>query len=97
MQTTGKSGKEECLLSQQDDEKSRETSNRNKSGAIWQIQRLPKFLKEVRQETKSVDRPGWREVRSTTVIVVGFVLLLVLYLHTLDWILSALDRWLFIN
>jgi preprotein translocase SecE subunit len=48
----------------------------------------------VRQEMKLVDRPTWSEVRSTTVVVVVFFCLFVLYFYLLGRIFTPLDRWL---
>ena len=61
------------------------------------------FLRNVKQEMKLVSRPSWKEVRSTTVVVIVFVFLFAFYLRALDWIFlralgwifSPLDRWLF--
>jgi preprotein translocase SecE subunit len=92
---TGESGKEGCVLSEQDEEKSRLESAESRGGLLAQAQRLPEFLREVQQETKLVDRPTWQQVRSTTLVVLVFVVLLALYLHAWDWLFSSLDRWLF--
>ena len=53
------------------------------------------FLRNVKQEMKLVSRPSWKEVRSTTVVVIVFVFLFAFYLRALDWIFSPLARWLF--
>jgi preprotein translocase SecE subunit len=53
------------------------------------------FLRNVKQEMKLVTRPSWREVRSTTLVVIVFVFLFAFYLRALDWIFSPLARWLF--
>ena len=53
------------------------------------------FLRNVKQEMRLVTRPSWKEVRSTTVLVIVFVFLFALYLRTLDWIFSPLTKWLF--
>jgi preprotein translocase SecE subunit len=94
--TTGKSRKEECLVSEQNDEETCATAW-EKAGTGQSIERIPKFLATVQQEMKLVHRPGWREVRSTTLVVIVFVLLFELYLYALDRILVPLDRWLFIR
>jgi preprotein translocase SecE subunit len=94
--TTGKSRKEECLVSEQNDEETCATA-REKAGIGQSIARIPKFLATVRQEMKLVHRPGRREVRSTTLVVIAFVLLFELYLYALDRMLVPLDRWLFVR
>jgi preprotein translocase SecE subunit len=96
-QTTGKSRKEECLLSQQDAEKTCVVITEEKAGAVRQIKDFPEFLAKVRQEMKLVHHPGWQQVRSTTLVVIVFVFLFAFYLHALDWIFSPLDRWLFVH
>jgi preprotein translocase SecE subunit len=94
-QATGKSRKEECLLSQQDAEKTCEVITEEKAGVVRQVKDFPEFLAQVKQEMKLVHRPGWHEVRSTTLVVIVFVFLFAFYLRALDWIFSPLDRWLF--
>jgi preprotein translocase SecE subunit len=44
---------------------------------------------------KLVHHPDWRQVRSTTLVVIVFVFLFAMYLRTLDWIFSPLEHWLF--
>ena len=55
------------------------------------------FLRNVKQEMKLVSRPSWKEVRSTTVVVIVFVFLFAFYLRALDWIFSPLAKWLFFH
>jgi preprotein translocase SecE subunit len=63
-------------------------------GIIQSIKQAPEFVASVRQEMKLVDRPTWSEVRSTTVVVVVFFCLFVLYFYLLGRIFAPLDRWL---
>jgi preprotein translocase SecE subunit len=63
-------------------------------GIIQSIKQAPEFVASVRQEIKLVDRPSWSEVRSTTVVVVVFLCLFVLYFYLLGRIFAPLDRWL---
>ncbi len=57
---------------------------------------LLRFLAEVRQEMKDISFPGWREVRSTTIIVMGVVLALAAYVYVVDQIcVRLLDQMLF--
>lgn len=63
-------------------------------GILQSIKQAPEFVASVRQEMKLVDRPTWSEVRSTTVVVVVFFCLFVLYFYLLGRIFAPLDRWL---
>jgi preprotein translocase SecE subunit len=57
---------------------------------------LLRFLAEVRQEMKDVSFPSWREVRSTTIIVMAVVLALAAYVYVVDQIcVRLLDQMLF--
>lgn len=59
---------------------------------------LLRFLAEVRQEMKDVSFPVWREVRSTTIIVMAVVLALAAYVYVVDQIcVRLLDQMLFGN
>jgi preprotein translocase SecE subunit len=93
--TTGKSRKEECLLSEQDAEKTYVVMREEKAGVVRQAKDFVEFLRNVRQEMKLVHCPSWQEVRSTTLVVIVFVFLFALYLRGLDLIFAPLDRWLF--
>jgi preprotein translocase SecE subunit len=85
-QATGKSRKEECLLSQQDAEKTCVVIPEEKVGVVRQVKNLPEFLAKVQREMKLVHRPSWQQVRSTTLVVIVFVFLFAFYLRALDWI-----------
>ena len=63
-------------------------------GIIRSIKQAPEFVASVRQEMKLVHRPTWYEVRSTSVVVVVFFCLFVLYFYLLGRIFTPLDRWL---
>jgi preprotein translocase SecE subunit len=62
-------------------------------GTVPSIKQTREFLESVRQEVKLVHRPSFEEVRSTTVVVIVFLLLSILYFYVLGRILSPLDRW----
>jgi preprotein translocase SecE subunit len=64
------------------------------TGIVHSIKEAPQFFASVRQEMKFVERPGWQEVRSTTVVVFVFLILFLLYFAVLDRIFSALYRWI---
>jgi preprotein translocase SecE subunit len=95
MQTTGKSRKEACLLSQEDAEKTHVIIPRENAGVLRHVKDLFEFLGEVRQEMKLVHHPNWKEVRSTTLVVIVFVSLFAAYLRALEWLFSPLQHWLF--
>jgi preprotein translocase SecE subunit len=61
---------------------------------IQSIKQAPEFVASVRQEMKLVHRPTWYEVSSTTVGVVVFFCLFVLYFYLLSRVLTFLGRWL---
>ena len=63
-------------------------------GMLTSIKQAPEFVASVRQEMKLVERPTWSEVRSTSVMVVVFFCLFVLYFYLLGRIFAPLDRWL---
>lgn len=63
-------------------------------GIIQSIKQAPEFVASVQQEIKLVHRPSWYEVRSTTLVVVVFFCLFVLYFYLLDKIFTPLYRWL---
>jgi preprotein translocase SecE subunit len=65
------------------------------TGIVQSIKKAPEFLASVQQEMKLVQRPGWHEVRSTTIVVIVFLLLFLLYFYALDRIFSPLYGWLF--
>jgi preprotein translocase SecE subunit len=88
----GQTRKEACLLSEHDAEKVSGKAAEKEANLFPQI---VGFLRNVKKEMKLVSRPSWKEVRSTTVVVIIFVFLFAFYLRGLDWIFSPLDRWLF--
>jgi preprotein translocase SecE subunit len=94
MQTTGKSRKEACLLSQEDAEKMHFVMPPENAGVLRHIKNFWEFLGKVQQEIKLVHHPNWKEVRSTTLIVIIFVSLFAAYLRALEWLFSPLDHWL---
>jgi preprotein translocase SecE subunit len=81
-------------LSEENVEKPFANPAKKELGIIQSIKQAPEFVASVRQEIKLVDRPTWSEVRSTTVVVVVFFCLFVLYFYLLGRIFTSLDRWL---
>lgn len=84
-------------MSEQDVEKKSVVVTKEEAGGVQSIKALFKFLANVQQEMKLVNRPSWQEVLSTTLTVIIFVFLFGLYFYALGWILSPLDRWLFVR
>lgn len=82
-------------MSEHDDERTSASIAAKKTGVVQRVKAFPEFLRNVRQEMKLVTRPSGQEVRSTTLVVIVFVSLLVLYLSAWDWVFDFFDRWLF--
>jgi preprotein translocase SecE subunit len=81
-------------LSQQDAEKKSVAVTKKRVRMLQEVRDFPQFLEKVHQEMKLVDSPTWRQVRSTTAIVIAFVFLFAFYLRMLDWIFAPLVRWM---
>jgi preprotein translocase subunit SecE len=81
-------------LSEENVEKPCPIPAKKELGIIQSIKQAPEFVASVRQEMKLVHRPMWNEVRSTSVVVVVFFCLFVLYFYVLGRILTLLGRWL---
>jgi preprotein translocase SecE subunit len=92
--TTGKSRREECLLSEENVENPCPIPAKTELGIIQSVKQAPEFVASVREEMRLVHRPTWNEVRSTTVVVVVFFCLFVLYFQLLGRLLTFLGRWL---
>jgi preprotein translocase SecE subunit len=84
----GKTRKEACRLSEHNVDPTTET------GIVHSIKQAPEFIASVRQEMKFVERPGWQDVRSTTIVVFLFLILFLLYFAVLDRIFSLVYRWI---
>jgi preprotein translocase SecE subunit len=81
-------------LSEENVENPCPNATKKELGIIRSIKQAPEFVAGVRQEMKLVHRPTWYEVRSTSVVVVVFFCLFVLYFYLLGRIFTPLDRWL---
>jgi preprotein translocase SecE subunit len=81
-------------LSEENVEKPCANPAKKELGILQSIKQAPEFVASVRQEMKLVERPTWSEVRSTSVMVVVFFCLFVLYFYLLGRIFAPLDRWL---
>ena len=51
---------------------------------------VQRFLKSVRSEMDRVTWPSWKELRSSTIVVVLTLLLVSCYMGLVDWVLSLL-------
>jgi preprotein translocase subunit SecE len=81
-------------LSEENVEKPCPNPPKKEIGILQSIKQAPEFVASVRQEMKLIDRPTWSEVRSTSVVVVIFFCLFVLYFYLLGRVFTPLDRWL---
>jgi len=64
-----------------------------KAGHWFAVMRT--FLAEVRREMKDISWPDWREVRSTTITVLFFILVVATYVYIVDRIcLRLIDQML---
>ena len=59
------------------------------------IQRLVKFIKEVRNELKRVSWPSRDEIRGSTIVVIVIVLVLAVFIGLVDRALSFLVSLIF--
>lgn len=82
-------------MPQEDAEKTCVVNTGERVGLLQQAKGFPEFLATVHQEMMLVHRPSWQQVRATTPVVIAFVFLFAFYLRALDWVFSALERWLF--
>jgi preprotein translocase subunit SecE len=54
------------------------------------VKKLQQFLADVKFEMSKVSWPTWDELRSSTYIVLGLSLVLILFLFTVDFVLSKI-------
>ena len=54
------------------------------------VNKLQQFLADVKFEMSKVSWPTWDELRSSTYIVLGLSLVLILFLFTVDFVLSKI-------
>jgi preprotein translocase subunit SecE len=52
------------------------------------------FLKDVRNEMRKVWTPSWKEVQSTTVVVIVTVFAFAAYFYVVDNVLGRIVQWL---
>ena len=58
----------------------------------FKLSRIKIFLNEVVEELKKVSWPSAKEVYGTTVVVIGFIFLLAIYLNAIDIVISLLKK-----
>jgi preprotein translocase SecE subunit len=63
------------------------------TGSVYSIKKAPEFLASVRQEMKLIERPSAHEVRSTTIVVLVFLILGILYFSIVGRLVTALVSW----
>ena len=56
---------------------------------LW-IESVQRFLKSVRSEMDRVTWPSWKELRTSTIVVVVTLLLVSMYMGVVDYVLSLL-------
>ena len=54
------------------------------------INKLQQFIADVRFEMTKVSWPSWEELRSSTYIVLGLSLILIVFLFSIDFLLSKI-------
>ena len=54
------------------------------------VNRLQQFVADVRFEMTKVSWPTWEELKSSTYIVLGLSLILIVFLFSIDFILSKI-------
>ena len=54
------------------------------------VKKLQQFLADVKFEMSKVSWPTWDELRSSTYIVLGLSLVLILFLFAVDFVLSKI-------
>jgi preprotein translocase subunit SecE len=54
------------------------------------IEKLKKFLREVRAELEKVTWPGRQEVQAATLVIIALVLLLAAFIGAVDFVVSRL-------
>jgi len=54
------------------------------------VKKLQQFLADVKFEMSKVSWPTWDELRSSTYIVLGLSLILILFLFSVDFLLSKI-------
>ena len=51
---------------------------------------IGRFLKSVRSEMERVSWPSWKELRTSTIVVVMTLLMISMYMGVVDWVFSLL-------
>jgi preprotein translocase subunit SecE len=63
--------------------------------AISPLERCRRYVKDVRSEMTQVSWPSWKQVRSTTVVVLVFTFAMAAFLKVIDFVAEFLSRLLF--
>ena len=76
------------------DKASREISARDKQAgtAVSPIDRFRRYVEDIRLEMKPVSWPSWKEVRSTTFIVLFFTFAMAAFFKVIDVIAALLYK-----
>lgn len=69
-------------------------SNEDKGGMGARIREFRNYLVLSRVELRKVSWPNWKETRATSLVVLGFVVVMAILLGVVDLILSGLVRFI---
>lgn len=72
--------------------KREQPSDGKKSGLFACLMEFKDYLVLSRAELRKVSWPNWKETRSTSLVVLGFVVVMAILLGVVDFILSGLMR-----
>lgn len=72
--------------------KREQATDGKKSGLFARLTEFKDYLVLSRAELRKVSWPNWKETRSTSLVVLGFVVVMAILLGVVDFILSGLMR-----
>ena len=74
--------------------KNRQQSQGGEGGISARIQAFKEYLVLSRAELRKVSWPTWKETRATTLVVLGFVVVMAILLGLVDLVLSSAVRFI---
>ena len=72
--------------------KPEQSTESKKPGLFVRLMEFKDYLVLSRAELRKVSWPNWKETRSTSLVVLGFVVVMAILLGVVDFILSGLMR-----
>ena len=72
-----------------------EKAKADRKRARGPIARILLFIRQVISELRKVTRPTWSELRNYTLVVLGFVIVVMMIIVAFDWAFAALVVWAF--